>query len=68
MTDYKTLYEKLTEKLGRMRALQRKRDARLRSGNMLPRQDYDTMKRLERDVDKMLLLDEQGQRVYLKNN
>lgn len=62
--DYKKLFEKLAAKVKTMRGLQKMRD---RQG-YLPVQDRERLNRVTREVDNMLLLDEKGQKVYLKNN
>lgn len=61
--DYKILFEKLCEKLKRMRGLQRKRN-RLRG--YFPVQDKNALYRYEREVDNILLLDPEGQVVFQK--
>jgi len=62
--DHKALYEKLTAKVKLMRGLQKMRD---RQG-YLPVQDRERLNRVAREVDNMLLLDETGKKVFLKNN
>lgn len=63
--DYKILYQKLCDKVKRMRGWQKARDRRR---DRMPTQDYTRMKRLEYEVDSMLLLDEEGKKVFTKNN
>jgi len=64
--DYKILYEKLCEKLKRMRAWQKKKDELMRYGILLAKDDHLRMRRLEREVDNILLLDEEGQKIFQK--
>lgn len=49
-----------------MRQLQKKLDQRLQYGQLLSREDHITRRRLEREVDNILLLDDEGKIVYQK--
>lgn len=62
--DYKILFEKLADKVRRMRGWQKHRDQR---GGYLPRDDHSRMRQLERQVDNILLLDEEGRKIFSKN-
>jgi len=63
--DHKDLYEKFSAKVKLMRGLQKMKD---KQGNWFTKQDRDRLYRVTREVDNMLLLDEVGKKVYLKNN
>lgn len=63
--DYKILYQKLADKVKRMRAWQKARDRRR---DRMPADDYRRMKQLESQVDNILLLDEEGIKVFVKSN
>lgn len=63
--DYMTLYAKFAEKVKILRGLQRMKE---KQGNYFTRQDRDRLYRVQREVDNMLLLDETGKKVFLKNN
>lgn len=52
----------------RMRAWQKQKDQRARYGIMLAKVDHLRMRRLEREVDNILLLDKQGMLVFQKDN
>lgn len=62
--DHIKLYEKLAAKVKTMRGLQKMRDRQ----HYLPVQDRERLNRVTREVDNMLLLDEKGKKVFLKNN
>jgi len=64
--DHKILYEKLCDKLKKMRYWQKKKDQRLSYGVMLCKDDHTNMRRLEREVDNILLLDEDGKKIFQK--
>lgn len=62
--DYRVLFERLADRVRRMRGWQKQRDQR---GGYLPRDDHRRMRTLEREVDNILLLDEEGKRVLVTN-
>ena len=66
--DYKILYEKLCDKVKRMRGWQKQKEQRIRYGILLGKDDHLRMRRLEREVDNILLLDEKGMVVFQKAN
>lgn len=59
------LFDQLAAKVKLMRGLQRMKE---KQGNWFTKQDRDRLYRVTREVDNMLLLDEVGKKVYLKNN
>lgn len=59
------LFDQLAAKVKLMRALQRMKE---KQGNWFTKQDRDRLYRVTREVDNMLLLDETGKKVFLKNN
>ena len=63
--DHKALYDRFAAKVKIMRALQRQQQ---KQGNWFPKQDRDRLYRVTREVDNMLLLDDTGKKVFLKNN
>ena len=63
--DHKDLYEKFSAKVKLMRGLQKMKE---KQGNWFTKQDRDRLYRVTREVDNMLLLDEVGKKVFLKNN
>lgn len=66
--DYKILYEKLCDRVKRMRAWQKQKDQRAQYNAHLAKEDHLRMRKLEREVDNILLLDQEGMVVYQKNN
>ena len=63
--DHKDLYEKFSAKVKLMRGLQKMKE---KQGNWFTKQDRERLYRVTREVDNMLLLDEVGKKVFLKNN
>lgn len=63
--DHIKLYEQLAAKVKLMRGLQKMKE---KQGNWFSKQDRDRLYRVTKEVDNMLLLDEVGKKVYLKNN
>jgi len=62
---YKIAFSRLTAKVRQMRALQRQQQ---KQGNWFSLQDKQKLWKLQREVDNMLLLDEQGIKAFEKNN
>ena len=63
--DHKDLCEKFSAKVKLMRGLQKMKE---KQGNWFTKQDRERLYRVTRVVDNMLLLDEVGKKVFLKNN
>lgn len=63
--DFKILYQKLTAKVKLLRALQKRKET---YKNWFPLQERKQLYRVQKEVDDMLRLDPEGQKVFVKNN
>lgn len=62
--EYKILFEKLSRKVKLVRALQKRRDA---MKNWFPRPDREKLYRLQRELDNIIILDEEGIKKFIHN-